>query len=326
MRMKQRIYCIVAIIIMVGAGGVQSVGAQSVAQTSERVVQVFDRGYEQTIVTNARTVRQALKAASVSIDEVRDIVEPNIDMELTGTSYRVNIYRARMVTVIDGAQSRQVMTAEQTPARIVKVAGITLYREDNVSFTVPDNVLVSGASLTMKIERAKQRTVTEEIEVDFPVEQIKDNMQPIGFKEVKQLGEKGYKKVLYRVEVKDGAELHRTVIGDEITKQPRKQIEIIGMKPKNPLTKGKGAHIFTDSRGVAHRETYYDLPMNIVITACGGGGYTVREDGAKVDKDGYILVAAHYGNYPRCSVVETSMGLGKVYDTGGFTAAHPHGF
>ncbi len=92
------------------------------------------------------------------------------------------------------------------------------------------------------------------------------------------------------------------------------------------LTKSRGAQLYTDSSGVTHRETYYDLPMNIVITACGPGDYTVRDDGAKVDKDGYVLVAASYRVYPRCSIVETSMGLGKVYDTGGFALRYPHGF
>ena len=96
----------------------------------------------------------------------------------------------------------------------------------------------------------------------------------------------------------------------------------------NALTKSKGAQVFVDSAGVAHRETYYDLPMNIVIKTCGvGGSYTVRpEDGAKIDQDGYVLVAAGFNAYPRCTVVETSLGLGKVYDTGGFALRHPYGF
>ena len=92
------------------------------------------------------------------------------------------------------------------------------------------------------------------------------------------------------------------------------------------LSRSKGAQLFTDSSGVAHRETYYDLPMNVVISACGPGDYTIRYDGAKIDKDGYVLVAASYRVYPRCTVVETSMGLGKVYDTGGFALRYPHGF
>lgn len=94
----------------------------------------------------------------------------------------------------------------------------------------------------------------------------------------------------------------------------------------NALTAGKGAQVFVDSQGVAHRETYYDLPMNVVMRACGGGTYTIRSDGAKIDKDGYVLVAANLRSYPRCSVVETSLGPGKVYDTGGFAVRHPYGF
>ena len=113
--------------------------------------------------------------------------------------------------------------------------------------------------------------------------------------------------------------------------EPEKKIEDEKVKfvPKaNALTASKGAQVYVDNQGVAHRETYYDLPMNIVIGACGAGNsYTIRpEDGAKVDKDGYILVAANYSMYPRCSVVDTSMGPGKVYDTGGFALHHPYGF
>ena len=106
------------------------------------------------------------------------------------------------------------------------------------------------------------------------------------------------------------------------------QIEVIGLKNDgSALSLSRGALYFHDSKGVEHRETYYDLPMRVVMGACGAGGYyTVRPDGAKVDRDGYIIVAANYGNYPKCTVVETSMGLGKVYDTGGFAARHPFGF
>ena len=294
--------------------------------SSRHLVHVYDRGEEKTIVTNALTVRQALQAAKISIDEKMDTVEPNIDMELTGSKYQVNIFRARPITIVDGNKRLKITTAEQTPALIAKAAGMTLYREDKTQFTNSENLLVNGVGLVMKIERAKQRTVTEEADINFQIEQVKDDSQPIGFKSVRQLGEKGVRKITYRVEVDSEREVSRREISSEIMRHPKKQVEIIGTKPKNPLTKSKGAQIFTDSKGVSHRETYYDLPMNVVINACGGGGYTVRADGAKVDKDGYILVAANYGNYPRCSVVETSMGPGKVYDTGGFAARHPHGF
>jgi hypothetical protein len=106
------------------------------------------------------------------------------------------------------------------------------------------------------------------------------------------------------------------------------QTEVIGIRNDGSgLTQSKGAQLYTDSKGVAHRETYYDLNMSVVMRSCGQGGYyTVRPDGAKVDAQGYIIVAANYSIYPKCSIIETSLGLGKVYDTGGFAIKHPYGF
>ena len=79
------------------------------------------------------------------------------------------------------------------------------------------------------------------------------------------------------------------------------------------------------------KETYYDLNMQRVmenaVRLCGAKPtYRVREDGVKVDADGYVLVAANLSKYPRCSTVETSLGPGKVYDTGDFARANPEQF
>ena len=117
-----------------------------------------------------------------------------------------------------------------------------------------------------------------------------------------------------------------TVLTIKRAAQPNTSTLSTNKPTKYTLTKSKGAQLYTDNSGVTHRETYYDLPMNIVISSCGPGNYTIRSDGAKIDKNSYVLVAADYAIYPKCTVVETSMGLGKVYDTGGFVARYPHGF
>lgn len=175
----------------------------------------------------------------------------------------------------------------------------------------------------------KNYEITETVRgsVDFGVKQIKSYVHPVGHKSIKQTGRVGVNSVSYVTKFgENGNKISRQKIKETVLSQPIEQIEIVGAKLPNALAKSKGAQHFVDSKGVRHRETYYDLPMNVVINACGAGGYKIREDGAKVDKDGYVLVAANYGNYPRCSVVETSLGPGKVYDTGGFAKNHPHGF
>lgn len=123
--------------------------------------------------------------------------------------------------------------------------------------------------------------------------------------------------------VTDGAS---AILKVERVKTVVKKRQVVFKPRPDALTASKGAQVFVDSNGIAHRETYYDLPMNIVIGACGKGSYKIRSDGAKVDQDGYVLVAANLNSYPRCSVVETSLGPGKVYDTGGFAVRHPYGF
>ena len=92
---------------------------------------------------------------------------------------------------------------------------------------------------------------------------------------------------------------------------------------------GRNYYTYTKSDGtvILRQETFYDLNMSRVMYNCGAGGnYNVRADGVKVDKDGYVLVAANLDRYPRCSVVETSLGAGKVYDTGTFAAGNPEQF
>ena len=76
------------------------------------------------------------------------------------------------------------------------------------------------------------------------------------------------------------------------------------------LTKSKGALYFN-----GHKETYYS--QNVLPgTSLRIPGRHVADDGTIRDGDGYICVAADSGYLSRGSVVVTSLGPGKVYDTG----------
>ena len=64
-----------------------------------------------------------------------------------------------------------------------------------------------------------------------------------------------------------------------------------------------------------HKETYYSqqvLPGDGLDIP----GRHVAADGTIRDGDGYICVAADWSYLPYGSIVETSLGTGKVYDTG----------
>lgn len=90
------------------------------------------------------------------------------------------------------------------------------------------------------------------------------------------------------------------------------------------LTKQKGAII-----GPSGKETYYNLNMTSVINAMRRLGYTeeeypywVREDGVRMLGD-YVIVAASYDIRPKGTILESSLGMAIVCDTGSFTKTNP---
>lgn len=78
--------------------------------------------------------------------------------------------------------------------------------------------------------------------------------------------------------------------------------------------------------GPSGKETYYNLPMDGVLSIMRGTGnndpYWVRGDGVKMLGD-YVMVAADLNTNPRGSLVSTSLGMGIVCDTGNFAATNP---
>lgn len=120
----------------------------------ERLVTIYDNGIEQTVITKATTVQEALAHAGVQL-EAADSVEPALDTELVAKNYQLNVYRARPVLIVDGEKRLSVMTAAQSPRQIVSSAGGTLYDEDTAEFSRIDSVTSDGgAGLRLVVDRA----------------------------------------------------------------------------------------------------------------------------------------------------------------------------
>ena len=125
---------------------------------NERLLTIYDRGTETTILTTAKTLRQAFEKVGLVVDQ-QDVVEPSLDEELVASSYRVNIYRARPVVIIDGKTRLRVMTAFQTAKQIIASAGLEMASEDRATIKANDS-LQNGIALTVEIERASVINLT----------------------------------------------------------------------------------------------------------------------------------------------------------------------
>ncbi len=308
---------VVVVATIVAASQAFAESNQTTVDPERSVVSIYDRGVERVIVTKARTVGQALELANISVREGQDIVEPSRETELTSGSYSVNIYRARPVTIEDGEARRQITTAEQTAANIAKAADMQIYPEDRVHIGTSDMLLVDGANIVLKVDRAtpiyltlygkktevrtqaatvgeflqeKQislqtndtlsvaesapitngmsielwrngvQTVTVDEEIAFTTEKVKDANRETGYHEVKEKGENGAKTVTYEIEMRNGVEVARKEIASVTTKEPKKQVEIVGTKINLPA----GSHTdWMAAAGIAESDFGY---ANYLVT------------------------------------------------------------
>ena len=291
-----------------------------------RPVVVIDGATRVKTISAYQTTREIAKDAGITVyDEDTTALRPSADYVGDGAGLQLTILRAKTLVIDLYGKKTEFRTQASTVAALLDEKEITLAATDRLSVAVTTPV-VQG--MEIRIWREGIQTVSVDVPILVSSKIVYDADRPLGYRAVQFAGIPGNRSVTYVLEIRDGVEISRQEIANVVTRTPTEQTEVIGLRNDGSgLTQGKGAQYWTDSKGVSHRETYYDLNMRVVMQSCGQGGYyTVRPDGAKVDAQGYVIIAANYANYPKCSVVETSLGPGKVYDTGGFAANHPTGF
>lgn len=290
-----RIATVVCLIILalgiVLASRAHAVSGDSDVAKGDHLITLHDGGQDRGILSNASTLRQAFKEAGIQIDP-NDMVEPSLDETLVASHYDVNVYRARPVTVIDGAVRVKILSPYQTPEQIVKHAAITLKDEDLTTVSANNDMVSQGAGLQVAIDRATpftfviygkkitaytqgetvgdmlakkdvtlakndmlslptstpitagmtvelwregMQTITEEAEVPFDTEKIQDADRDLGYKDIKTPGVVGKRTVSYEIEMRNGVEVSRKEIQSVTTKEPVKQVEVVGAKLPTPM-------------------------------------------------------------------------------------------
>lgn len=122
-----------------------------------RVITVHTDGVTKTIATNATTVKDALERLGTPLGE-NDKTEPAADQQIRGSEFTINVYRARPISVVDGANSYTIMTAQRSGKEIATEAGFTTNQEDQFAFERSDDPTLATPGTQMVIKRAKNIT------------------------------------------------------------------------------------------------------------------------------------------------------------------------
>ena len=133
------------------AGGLVVANGQTVGPNDSHVVNLYVDGQETPIPTRAATVGEFISKAGVDVRE-GDITEPSLQTPIDSDNFRVHIYRAHPVLIVDGNTTTRVLTPETSADLIAKKAGLTIYPEDVLTLSTPENFIqdaILGQKLTI---------------------------------------------------------------------------------------------------------------------------------------------------------------------------------
>ncbi|MEI6237382.1 MAG: transglycosylase family protein [Candidatus Saccharibacteria bacterium] len=142
------------------AGGLVVANGQTLGANDSHIVSLYVDGKETAAPTRAITVGEFVQKAQITINE-SDLVEPALNTTIDSDNFRIHVYHAKPVTIVDGADIKHVMTPHKTPQLIAEKAGFTVYPEDKYQFNttstfIKDNVL----GVTLNIDRAVPVTIS----------------------------------------------------------------------------------------------------------------------------------------------------------------------
>lgn len=107
------------------------------------VVFLTDQGNRTVIDTKAKTVGELISRLNLNLIS-EDVVEPSRDTSIPEDNFRINVYRARPVTVIDNSNKTVTLTAQKSARMVAQASGLQLQPEDAANFeqgNVKENVI-----------------------------------------------------------------------------------------------------------------------------------------------------------------------------------------
>lgn len=120
--------------------------------SDNHVVLLFDNGQRQVLNTKAETVGALISKLPLQLIS-EDVVEPSLNTPIVVDNFRVNVYRARPVTVVDKGSKTVTLTAQRSPRVVAQNAGLAVNAEDKVSFA-PGSLKENVIGEKVVVERA----------------------------------------------------------------------------------------------------------------------------------------------------------------------------
>lgn len=193
-----------------------------------RPVIVRDGRNEIRIMTSYRTGRQIAQQAGISLrDEDRATLGRSTNMMRDGMSEVLTIEYAVPVTFVFYGKTIQAYTRARTVQDMLDTKHISPASNDTVS---PATSTPITPGMVVQLWKNGSQTYTAEEDIPYDSQKIYDMDKDKTYREVQTQGVLGKRTVTYTVVMRDGVQVQKTELNSITTKQPVKEVVVIGSK------------------------------------------------------------------------------------------------
>ncbi len=219
----RRALCIVGIVLCVLfiAGFI----AHASMQSGRKHIVLDDEGLQASMITKAHSVQDVLDACGVALGEHDGVIPAAATPVADGMSIRV--LRANRFSVQVDGQERDVMLLAGTVGDLLARAGTVLGPLDEVSPSI-NTQLAPGTPVV--VTRVAYKVIEDEQAIPFRTTTKKDESLEIGKQKVEKSGKEGLKVIRTQVTYRNGEEVARVVIGEQVKAVPQNRIVLEGAK------------------------------------------------------------------------------------------------
>lgn len=216
-------------------------------QTDEtNIIRLNIDGERQRIPSNSDTVGEFIEKAEIELAP-NDRVEPSLEAPIFGRNFKVNVYRARPVTIVDKGIKKRAFSSATTARSVAKQAGVKVFPEDRLNSEVPENFL-------------KDRVLGEKVVID--------RATPVSLN-------------LYGTP--ESTRTHADTVGDLLAEKEVKLAKKDKVKPATTTKISSDLQIFVTREGIQIVTKEEEIPMPVEViedSSLSFGSEAVRQEGS----------------------------------------------
>ncbi len=131
------------------------------------------------------------------------------------------VEREKKISIKADGETKESVTYRRTVIEVIEEVGVSVKEEDIVK---PERETMLDRTMKVSVTRVEIKEETVEKKIAFETVEKEDDKLSFRKRIVTQKGENGVRSYRYRVSYHDGKEVGRKLLGNEITKEPIKEI------------------------------------------------------------------------------------------------------